>query len=161
MTAGCARCGDCCESIYLFTSLDLKLWTTEALKATPDPATDDGWAYWREHGWSDDHRATAERWYNPDGLLRANADFITARWTAVGDERWTCDAFDPDSRTCTAHDTRPPVCRDYPWYGKEPTPEAAAEIHNLRCSYLADLPRDQRPDGARPLIPLTVITRSA
>lgn len=156
MSVGCARCGECCEDIYLFASIDLKPWTTEALNGVPDPATDEGWAHWREHGWSDDQRPLAMRRWNPDGSMRADADFITAHWHPAGDDRWSCDAFDPQTRLCTAHENRPPVCRQYPWYGSEPDTEHAERL-GLQCSYLADLPPGQRPEGARPLIPLTVV----
>jgi Fe-S-cluster containining protein len=27
---------------------------------------------------------------------------------------YQCDRFDPQSRLCTAHDDRPPICRAYP-----------------------------------------------
>ena len=70
-----------------------------------------------------------------------------------------CDAFDPATRLCTAQENRPPVCRDYPWYGKDPAGSGSGPLLYRECSYLADVAPDQRPDGARPLIPLTVISR--
>lgn len=45
--------------------------------------------------------------------------FATAHWRATGDRRddlyaYRCDKFDPTTRLCTAHETRPPICRRYP-----------------------------------------------
>lgn len=38
---------------------------------------------------------------------------------------YSCDLFDPETRRCTAYDQRPPICRDYPWYGDPPDPSKA------------------------------------
>jgi hypothetical protein len=89
--------------------------------------------------------------------------FIRVHWTATGvvtgdgSRLWVCDRFDPVGRVCLAHEDRPPVCRNYPWYGREPDPGKIT--HDLSCSYLLDLPPDQRPEGARPLLPIVDITR--
>jgi hypothetical protein len=32
---------------------------------------------------------------------------------------YRCTLFDPATRRCTAHDTRPDTCRGYPWYGAD------------------------------------------
>ena len=157
MTAGCAQCGSCCTHIWL--TVDPRKWSTRALANIPDPRTDEGWAYWLEHSnYADENRDDAIRRYNPDGRMRADADFVAAHWTENCDGYWTCDAYDPERGTCTAHEDRPPLCRDYPWYGREPDAEGASHLYK-QCSYLADLPPDQRPEGARPLIPLAVIPR--
>jgi Fe-S-cluster containining protein len=56
-----------------------------------------------------------------------------------------CDAFDQDTRTCTAYEDRPPICSGFPWYGE--TPSREHPLHPV-CSYTADV---------RPMLPLTVI----
>jgi Fe-S-cluster containining protein len=91
--------------------------------------------------------------------------FMLEHWTQVGLKlvdgtsryAYRCDRFDEISRTCTAHSDRPPVCSDYPWYSHGPI---AGHLSNPRCSYLLDLPPDQRPENAYPLIPLTIIQRT-
>jgi hypothetical protein len=142
-------------------NMDPRPWSTKRLEGVPDPRTDEGWAYWLEHGWKpgvgDDSRESAVYRYDPDGSWRANADFTEAHFTEACDGYWMCDVFDPEHGQCTAHDQRPPLCREYPWYGKEPSADQLGLMYS-QCSYLADLPRDQRPEGARPLIPLTVIS---
>lgn len=45
--------------------------------------------------------------------------FAAAHWTPTGARQdamhaYQCDHFDPESRLCTAHDERPPICRAYP-----------------------------------------------
>jgi Fe-S-cluster containining protein len=66
-----------------------------------------------------------------------------------------CDAFDPVTRLCAARESRPPVCRGYPWYGDDPATSGRAGALYPECSYLADVSPSLRPEGARPLIPLT------
>jgi len=123
------------------------------MEGVPDPRDDEGWAYWLEHGWDDDNRARAISRFDPDARYRKDADWIAARWQQQPDETWTCDAFDPDTRLCTAHDDRPPLCREFPWYDDEPGGTSVS----VRCSFLLDLPPSERPEDARPLIPLTVL----
>lgn len=156
MSAGCARCGHCCTRIWL--NADPRPWSTRALAGVPDPATDAGWAYWLEYSsYGDTDRDDVIRRYNPDGRMRADADFVAAHWAETCDGHWTCDAYDPGHAVCTAHQDRPPLCRDYPWYGEEPGPDRSEHLFR-QCSYLADLPPDKRPEDARPLIPLAVIS---
>jgi Fe-S-cluster containining protein len=164
---GCARCGDCCENIYLSTTLDyLKQWTTEALKNTPDPRDDDAWKTWwqdesRGNPWSDSMREVAVKRYDPEGRYRRDADFIVANWSATGvdedgDTRYACAKFDAVHRLCTVHDDQPYICSGYPWYGEKPTPGRILKTGS-QCSYLLDIAPVDRPDNARPLIPIDVL----
>ena|ERR1700691_4710462 len=126
---GCARCGDCCENIWVRTSLERL-------------------AQWRADGSYDDR---------PEQVY--NIDFMVRHWhpnppREDGEVSFSCDQFDSVHRLCLARDTRPPVCRDYPWYGGQPRDGV---LTNPRCSYLLDLKPDERPDGARPLIPIEVL----
>jgi hypothetical protein len=91
----------------------------------------------------------------------ATRAFVREHWTRElveesGWQQWSCAFFDTVHRTCKAHDKRPPVCSQYPWYGKDPHP---GKIDVGRCSYLLDLPPEDRLPGARPLIPVTVLLR--
>lgn len=139
MPATCAGCGDCCDPVVVEASVldDARAFATGAADLADGDAS---------------QRA----------VLAGNLAFIAAHWQLAGpveDDGWApvrCDAFDPASRLCTARENRPPVCRDYPWYGREPSPDHST-VFSLRCSYLADLPPADRPEGARPLIPLAVI----
>jgi Fe-S-cluster containining protein len=45
--------------------------------------------------------------------------FAAEHWSATGRRddgmhAYHCDRFDPDTRLCTAHEERPPICRAYP-----------------------------------------------
>lgn len=97
---------------------------------------------------------------DPDEADLATLSFTTEHWSKIGPASdpdwnlWSCDAFDPVERLCTAHEDRPPVCSNYPWYGRAPV---KGPVTNPRCSYLLDLAPADRPAGARPLIPLTVV----
>ena len=156
MKAGCARCGACCDPVP-FTREQYEAvvkWTTAALENVPDPADNQGWTHWERLGWDD--REVAIRRFTPGSRMREDANFLAAHWKPVSDTTCACDMYDPESRLCTAQDSKPPVCRDYPWYGREPHDGVDFP---LQCSYLAELPRSQRPEGSRPLLPLAVVSR--
>lgn len=136
MSLGCARCGDCCNPV----KIDFEVWTRAVAAARRfDPAdlTDGDRAYW------------------------ANAVFLASRCrvTGVRDRQvlLECANWDGAHDRCRAYEIRPPVCRDFPWYGREPG-DGNVTLE-LRCSYLLDVPPEGRPEGARPLIPLTVAGR--
>lgn len=76
-----------------------------------------------------------------------NMSFIREHWTItreMADGGWelACDRFDPDARRCTAYDERPPICRDYPWYGREPGSHTALLP---RCGFWLDVADELRP----------------
>jgi Fe-S-cluster containining protein len=142
-SVGCAACGDCCERIHVTSGRGL----LTAKLADPRVA----------------------------GAARREAVFIDVHMTPTGEvdadwqnrAAWTCDAFDRVSRLCTARDERPPMCSDYPWYGRTPAsvdhdtdPARTVAWMGPRCSYLRDLPTPAGgwlAAGARPLIPVTVL----
>lgn len=148
----CNRCGHCCERITFVGS-----WTK--LQAWADYAR--AWRAWAmEHlldgedgGWDLDQGSK-------DSI--ANAEFMLAHWRPLPEDataampRFSCDAFDPVTRLCTAHTHRPPICRGYPWYGEDP---ARFERPDLRigssaCSFWADVPLEKRPGAGLRLLPV-------
>lgn len=127
---GCARCGDCCDPVHL----------------------------------APDQRNIVDSWRtylagNPGDAPRPGSDaaFILDHWHELEHRdtgsTYRCDRFDPDTRQCTAHDDRPRVCSQFPVYDGPVDPEVCPP----RCSYLLDVAPADRPDGARPLIPLEVL----
>jgi Fe-S-cluster containining protein len=45
--------------------------------------------------------------------------FAALHWHPTGERHdelygYQCDRFDPQTRLCTAHESRPPICRRYP-----------------------------------------------
>lgn len=149
---GCAQCGSCCERIKI---------TMNAPGFTGIVSTSGGVGVMRAYPW----RGGFSRMSFAAGRYMRDATFIR-RWMEptgeverVGSEVrqvWRCLKFDPVERLCTAHDERPEMCSGYPWYGREPG--VGGMPHEKHCSYLLDLPPDQRPEEARPLIPLTVLS---
>lgn len=112
----CSRCGGCCENTWLsVTKRELVGWLT-------DP----------------------ER--TPTGV--ANANLVLNHWHRVGGggrrTRWTCDLLDPETRLCTAHDVRPQICTDFPYYQNATLDPATIHLP-LECSYWADVPEELRP----------------
>ncbi len=129
MSLGRARCGGCCDPVTIGHDA--------VVRATA--------------------RARSDGPGNEDDL------FIAQHWRteSVEDDGETahvrCDQFSSEHRTCRAHSSRPPVCRDYPWYGREPGQDNTEFAYVPQCSYLLDLPPGKRPAGSRPLIPLEVL----
>jgi Fe-S-cluster containining protein len=126
---GCARCGDCCERLWLSVDLErlAELLERDELRGTS----------WENAVFLTRH------WRRVEG--DESTDYV-------------CDAFDSVHRTCTAYDERPPICAGYPWYGGEPTEGRITRVES-RCSFLLDLPPTSRPEGARPLIPVEIVRR--
>lgn len=127
--SGCAKCGDCCEEIWIAYS-----------------------------------KAGLERELASGELSSKNAEsmrFVLKHWTRIPRNRlsrnnvapggfyYTCDRFDAVERTCTAHEDRPPICQDFPWYGKEPDPVRLTG--HRRCSFWHDVPQELWPDNLEPL----------
>lgn len=134
---GCARCGDCCNPV----KIEFGTWVRAV-------------GYGRRYG--------AGNIADDDRGYWADAVFLASRCRPVGvrDDQvlLECANWDGEHSRCRDYENRPPVCRNFPWYGREPGDENT--MIESRCSYLLDVPPDQRSEGSRPLIPLTVV-RSA
>jgi Fe-S-cluster containining protein len=68
--------------------------------------------------------------------------FISRHWHPTGETRdgmhaYRCDFFDGESRLCTAHDRRPPICRGYPWYDAKPGSRLV--VLPAACAFRADV----------------------
>lgn len=137
MSATCNGCGDCCDPVHL------PEWAveclTEMVKAVAEGVVSP----------FDDPEAWIARKWN---LSAAESAYLNAGWFSAlvrrPDGRFDCPSFDREARRCLIHATRPPVCRDYPWYGKEP---AAGALDSSRCSYWEDIAPDQRPRDWQPV----------
>jgi Fe-S-cluster containining protein len=138
----CSRCGDCCTAI----KVDLPaLIEKTAPYAAADPRDEALWQAWVLDGADPAERESYVHAY-------LDASFVAEHWHEKGDGRAFCDVFDAETRLCTAHDDRPPVCSGFPYYGKDPTAERlAGSSASLRCSYWADVPAEQRPPAWQPV----------
>ena len=56
---------------------------------------------------------------------------------------YECDMFDPDTNSCTAHESKPRVCTGFPWYGGEANTTAIGGLP--ACSFWADVSAELRP----------------
>lgn len=71
------------------------------------------------------------------------AQWIWANWEPIGPNRngdgvsLRCINYDVEGRRCMAYESRPPVCRDFPWYGKEPSVDGAINRLSV-CGYKAE-----------------------
>lgn len=146
-------CGLCCEKIALAGEAVERIFgpTYDARAADPEwaePYPDDG--------------PTP----NPRGLSwRHDADFMRDHFQVLGveyvgqlgavhsaDDRtvaitFTCDAFDPVERRCTAYEQRPLMCENYPFYGRNPLDrtDGREPINDLVCAFQADAGRKVLP----------------
>ena len=126
----CARCGDCCE--HIMANADPYLIVDRIAEGDPGEDFAFIFAHWD----------------------------VTAGPDRLGRYTYRCRRFDTETRTCTAHDDRPHVCRDFPWYEDAGDVQKMAErsqyVHE-RCSFHRDVPPDLRRSDARPLLPLFVV----
>jgi Fe-S-cluster containining protein len=141
VSLGCARCGDCCDPV----TLDAAVYE-DALRP---------WFEYWDGGGED-----IPDWLDP--TIRFMYEHMTKRPHDADAEQveFDCAKFDPTTRLCTAHDDTPPMCRNFPWYSDgEGDPYRVSKLPP-RCSFALDAPTDVRRPDARPLLPLTVRSRT-
>lgn len=125
----CNGCGGCCDPVVL-------PYTKDDVARMPPWQLDEAWRL---------NRAFILAHLTPmprrQGLERA--PHLTQggnTWALLGGKPvhvvshfYSCDRYDPEARACTAYDERPPMCRDFPWYGGQPDPSRslphACEFH--------------------------------
>lgn len=109
----CSMCGDCCEDI----ALSVDHGTIVARIAQGKSAGK----------WSKDAQFILTN-MRPTGRVVRQGKRVK--------QVLECAKFDKETRLCTAHDDRPELCKQYPWYGGEP--KQGDTTMKARCSYLAD-----------------------
>lgn len=151
MSATCApNCGACCEVIGLVEH-------PRNFQHTLNGA-------WYPQGW---WKLKAYEMTSPEYLRKWHEQiFIAQHWHAVTPEeanaihphfteqmpnRWyyTCDQYDAETKRCLAHETRPAICRNFPWYGGEP--RLGVITPWPKCSYWSDVPYELWPKNVDPL----------
>lgn len=110
----CSQCGDCCENIHL--SHDLRRMRQELASGKAAGV------------WAKDANFILKNMI-PDGTV-----------VRQGKVKQTlqCLKFDKETRKCTAHNERPQMCRQYPFYGRDPLQSGGDTSMGGRCSFLAD-----------------------
>ena len=145
----CSCCGDCCERITFWGD-----WNTLQQWANWGQA----WREWAMYNLRDGEDGGMD---SAVAECLANADFILSHWRPIAEDaglampRFQCSAFDPVTRLCTAHSSRPPICRGYPWYNDEPG-QHPERLMGKRCSFWTDVPLEQRPGGNLRSLPVLV-----
>lgn len=121
----CSKCGDCCRVIPVNA--------TKKRFAEKAAAGETGSSPFILQHW---HRISREE------ARRRNPHFGGA---TPGHYYYECDMFDPVKNECMAHDSRPQVCRGFPWYGDSPADRLYRIGPFPRCSFWADVPAAERP----------------
>ena len=136
MIGKCTGCGDCCAVV----TVSKPLWERiTSLQMEGQHTADEAFVLENWHPMAPEDAANIAPY---DGS-QMWVDFWTEsqKTNAV----LKCDAFDYTTRQCTKYDTRPGVCRGFPWYdGKAPHKEPLWRL--FRCGYWADIPREEWPD---------------
>ena len=164
----CGRCGDCCEEIYVSPSPEKLAEGSGSYWAwfydKPDPRTDEGWAQWVAWWPDEDWEAKVDevaRADGCDGRAYQCRDWEDARWfrqlvyldsdghSETRQHHYSCPLFDSEARLCTDHANRPPICRDFPWYGKPGGRELGGV--SKRCTFWADVAPEKRPADWAPV----------
>ena len=115
----CNQCGACCRTIALDQSPD----EVAAMAALTSVL-----------GIPSDHTFARQHWrpLTREEAMAANP-FYVARLPATK-HFYACDML-AENGSCSAHETRPLVCRGYPWYGEPPTDMPLADPE---CGYEAE-----------------------
>ena len=130
MKGFCNRCGDCCNPI--------------------------------KTSWSPEEIAVKLGTKEIDENGSRDFTFIANHWSCISrdeDDRtydYQCNKFNRVTRMCEAYDERPPICSDFPYYGKEPEDGRSFEKN---CSFWWDV--KDRPAWARPLLPIVALDVSS
>lgn len=131
-------CGACCDPVVSPFTLDM------LRRIPPWELDEDGRA---DRAFMLEHLTPLPR---REGIARARYltqggvtfGMIAGELVEVWSQFYSCDRFDPETRRCTAYDERPPMCRDYPWYGDPPDPRKALPT---TCTHLTELGRQPVP----------------
>jgi Fe-S-cluster containining protein len=117
----CNGCGACCRTIML--------------EQSPEEVRQMA-AVTRVLGIPSDHQFAAEHWHplTREEALATNPFYVSRLGTDV--HWYACDQLGADGK-CTAYETRPLVCRGYPWYD---APPKAMPLADPECGYAVDLP---------------------
>ena len=99
MEGRCTGCGACCNPVTLPRGAKMRARGT--LAAQPDHED----ALWIR---------------NLIPLPRREAVRRLGRPMGAKTDGFECPNFEPTTRMCLSYETRPPVCRNYPFYGADP-----------------------------------------
>ena len=129
----CNDCGQCCDPVTLAIGPD-KLDRYPEAAATLDPVTLE-WIRTEltpvaKPDWLPPDKIPMVRIVVGDRVIEAPAGF------------YECASYDKAGRRCTRYETRPDVCREYPWYGGERDGRAALPP---ACDFNRDVGREPVP----------------
>lgn len=134
--AECNGCGQCCDPVVLpFTQREIMATLPSQHEHPAD----------REHMLHDLIPISRR-----EGLARAPYLSGGVTWASIDGGRsfletrsvfYECRHFDRETRRCRIYERRPPMCRDYPWYGDPPDGSKALPPD---CSYIEDVPEELR-----------------
>jgi len=115
----CNRCGACCRVLVLEQPPEQVQAMAAITKVLGIPS---------------DHVFAAEHWHplTRDEAMARNPFYV--RQLPEDAHLYRCDQLGEDGR-CQAYETRPLVCRGYPWYGGTPRPMPLADAN---CGYVYD-----------------------
>jgi Fe-S-cluster containining protein len=126
----CNKCGACCRVLTLEQSPEEVRAMAQVTQVLGIPS---------------DMSFAAQHWHalTRDQAMQRNP-FYTSR-LAPGAHLYWCDQLGGDGR-CMAYETRPLVCRGYPWYGQ---PVRDMQLPDADCGYFYDIVNEfviRRPD---------------
>lgn len=115
----CNQCGACCRVLTLQQSPEEVQSIAAVTKVLGIPS---------------DHQFAAEHWrpLTREEAMQRNPFYVSR--LPEGSHFYTCDQLGPKG-ACMAYETRPLVCRGYPWYGGEARPMPLADE---KCGYVHD-----------------------
>lgn len=143
-------CGKCCQAIVLNVSRE----EIEQMASVQDYLSG---KIDRTDLWNDDPIFIYLNWtpISTEDALRINPHIQTwfDAWEKSGQTRkwhfYKCSKLTEDNK-CGVHDERPRVCREFPWYGKQPRISELFYADN--CGYKIDIENLPHSDGLPKLV---------
>lgn len=118
----CNGCGDCCESFPLNTPQRADVFA-RALLASPREMAKLKGGDRKTLSWMANLTPVAGPFRAASGELRYE---------------YSCPRFDASERRCTDYANRPAVCRNFPFYGRDPQRYPGDDGMSPRCAFNAD-----------------------
>ncbi|WP_161624347.1 YkgJ family cysteine cluster protein [Alicyclobacillus acidoterrestris] len=115
-------CGKCCEAIRVNVSPEEKEHNKYVNSRD--------WSFIGEH-W---RNISEDEAFHINPLLRLQKEV-----GLIDHDVWyyACDMYDKSTHKCMAHDDRPPVCSEYPYYGRI-KPTETMTWYSATCGYIND-----------------------
>lgn len=128
MNGYCNMCGKCCEAITL--NIAPEELANHRKRNPKEDGTEGDYAFASIHF----HPISNEEAFKRNSVHRLHVE--SGMFNGI--HFYECDMYDQETHKCTAHESRPNVCRNYPYYGRDLS--YGEWFYDPDCPYIDDAP---------------------